>query len=104
MAKQTRKELVEELALLKREELDLRAIDLKLEVTGTWKDSTVRSKIVQKLFPKDKSLNQSKKIKVKILLPVAGRFLLSYAVDEIVLMKSKQALELIDLKYAEAVK
>lgn len=42
--------------------------------------------------------------KVRILLPPAGRFLLSYKVGEVVTIEKKQAQELIDTQYAEAVK
>lgn len=42
--------------------------------------------------------------KVRILLPVAGRFLLPYNVGQVVAIEKKQAQELIDTQYAEAVK
>ena len=45
-----------------------------------------------------------KTIKVKILLPVAGKFNLSYNVGEIYPMEAKQAQELISAKYAKKVK
>lgn len=47
---------------------------------------------------------EAKKIKVEILLPVAGRFLLSYNVGQKVSLEAKQANELIEAKYAKAVK
>ena len=46
----------------------------------------------------------AKKKQVKILLPVAGKFRLSYNVGETYLMEAKQAKELIDAKYAVEVK
>lgn len=42
--------------------------------------------------------------KVKILLPVAGKFNLSYNVGETYLIEAKQAGELISAKYAKEVK
>ena len=43
-------------------------------------------------------------IKVRILLPVAGKFLLSYNVGQEVDLPANQAKELVELKYAEFVK
>jgi hypothetical protein len=46
----------------------------------------------------------SKKVKVKILVPVAGKFLLSSTVGDVVLYPAGLAAELIESKYAEAFK
>jgi len=45
-----------------------------------------------------------KKIKVKILLPVAGKFNMTQDVGKTYLIEAKQAQELIDAKYAKKVK
>jgi len=45
-----------------------------------------------------------KTIKVKILLPVAGKFNLAHDVGKEYVMEAKQANELIDAAYAEKVK
>ena len=45
-----------------------------------------------------------KKIKVKILLSVAGKYRLSHNVGDVVSMEAKQANVLIEDKYAEEVK
>jgi len=46
----------------------------------------------------------SRKTKIEILLPVAGKFNLSYNIGDVVLMEAKQAKELIDAEYAIKVK
>ena len=46
----------------------------------------------------------TKKIKVKIVLPVAGKFLLSHNIGDIVSIETKQAQELINSGYAKKVK
>lgn len=43
-------------------------------------------------------------IKVRILLPVAGKFLLAYNVGQEVELPENQAKELVEVKYAEFVK
>ena len=45
-----------------------------------------------------------KKVKIKILNPVAGQYLLSYSVGEIVSHDAKQAAEMVENKDAEFVK
>lgn len=45
-----------------------------------------------------------KTLKVKILLPVAGKFKMTQDVGKIYNIEAKQAQELIDAKYAELVK
>lgn len=45
-----------------------------------------------------------KKVKIKILLPVAGAFRLSYNVGETVSVAKNVADELVEAKYAELVK
>lgn len=47
---------------------------------------------------------KEKLVKIKILLPVAGKFLLPYNVDQVVRLSENQATELVDSKYAEYVK
>lgn len=47
---------------------------------------------------------KTKKIKVEIKLPVAGRFNLTYNVGDKVLLPELQATELIEAKYAVKVK
>lgn len=47
---------------------------------------------------------KNKNKEIRILLPVAGRFLLPYNVEQVVSLEEKQAQELIDAKYAEEVK
>lgn len=99
---QTKEQLVEELAALNREELNEKSLSLDLKISANAKDDTVRNKIVESIF-NEEALDGSM-LKVKILLPVAGRFLLSYKVGEEVEIEEKQAQELIEAKYAEAVK
>ena len=45
-----------------------------------------------------------KTLKIKMLLPVAGKFLLSFNVGETYTVEYKQAKELIEAQYAEEVK
>ena len=45
-----------------------------------------------------------KTLKIKILIPVAGKFQLSFNVGEIYTVEYKQATELIEAQYAEIVK
>jgi len=59
-------------------------------------------------FLKKETMAQKKKIapktkEVKILLPVAGKYHLSYNVGKTYVMEFKQATELIEAQYAEAV-
>ena len=46
---------------------------------------------------------KAKNIEIKILLPVAGKFKLSYNVGETYTVEAKQANELIEAKYAKKV-
>lgn len=48
-----------------------------------------------------KKKTTSKSIKVEILGPVAGKFLLPYNVGQVVTLESKQAEELINAGYAK---
>lgn len=43
-------------------------------------------------------------IKIKILLPVSGKFLLPYNVGQVVELPKNQAEEMVEVKYAEFVK
>ena len=61
------------------------------------RDATIFSNLV-------KSLEGPEKVKIKILNPVAGQYLLSYSVDEIVSHDAKQAAEMVENKDAEFVK
>ena len=51
-----------------------------------------------------KRVAKPKTTKIKILLPVAGKFKLSYDVGKTYPMEAKQAKELIEAAYAEEVK
>jgi len=52
----------------------------------------------------EKTEKPSKKIKIKFLLSPTGRFNLGYNVGETAEMDEKQAIELIEAKYAKKVK
>ncbi len=98
-----KKKLVEELASLDREALNERAKKLELTVKDTWKDDTLRKKIVEKVFPSD-SKGVSDLVLVKITGPVAGKFKLPYNIDQEVGLPENLAKELVETKYAEYVK
>lgn len=57
----------------------------------------------EKTSKKENSTKAPKDLKVRILLPVAGMFLLPYNIDQEVTLPFNQAMELIDAKYAEKV-
>tara|TARA_R110001632_G_scaffold137804_2_gene253408 strand:+ start:3422 stop:3571 length:150 start_codon:yes stop_codon:yes gene_type:complete len=47
---------------------------------------------------------KAKEVKIKILKPVAGKYLLSHNVGDVVSIEAKQATELVENKDAEFVK
>lgn len=53
---------------------------------------------------KEEKTSSGKKLKVRILLPVAGKYGLTCDVDKEYELEEKQALEIIEDKYAELVK
>lgn len=55
------------------------------------------SKVVQK------KVNKQGQVKIKILHPVTGKFLLPYNVGQVVSLDEKQADELVEARYAEYV-
>lgn len=83
-----------------REELENLATENNVAFKSTSKDATIFKNLV-------KSLNTSEeepKKKVKILLPVTGRFKLSESIGDKVEYPASLADELVENKYAEFVK
>lgn len=76
-------------------------VDLANSNEISFKESSKESTIFNKLV---KSLSASKQVKIKILEPVAGKYLLSYNVGEIVSIEEKQAEVMVENKDAEFVK
>lgn len=80
-----------------REELVSLANENEISFKETSKDSTIFNKLV-------KFVSAPKTIKIKVLSPLAGKYLLSHNIGEVVSMEEKQATELVENKDAEFVK
>jgi hypothetical protein len=77
-----------------------------LEVqTSVNEDATEKTALDEVAIPvKTENAKKEKVVKIKILLPVAGKFLLPYNVGQIVKLSENQANEIVEAKYAEFVK
>ena len=77
------------------------ALEVQTSTNEDVTEKTAKDEVV--IVVKTENAKKEKVVKIKILLPVAGKFLLPYNVGQIVKLSENQANEIVEAKYAEFV-